>query len=233
MHKSFIIALSLAFAFSFMTSIVLAAGSDTCQPVFGGGPSCLQSNQITISKQVLNPQTQNFVSNLGPNDPTFSLQDPISFKITVTNNLSIPLSNIKVLDRFPKLVDFVSGQGNFDKNTHLLSFTIDTIKAKSSRDFVLQSKIVATSSQQSITCVVNQVSAFVNQVTSIGNSQFCINNNQPANTSNDSPTTTKGGLPIYPPTKATKTPGTGPETLSLFALIPMAAAGFFLRRKSK
>jgi hypothetical protein len=42
--------------------------------------------------------------------------------------------------------------------------------------------------------------------------------------------TTKGGLPVYTPTKATETPATGPETIALMSLIPMAAAGFLLKR---
>lgn len=46
-------------------------------------------------------------------------------------------------------------------------------------------------------------------------------------------TTTKGGLPVYAPAQATNTPGTGPEALGLLSLIPAAAAGIFLRRKTK
>jgi hypothetical protein len=42
--------------------------------------------------------------------------------------------------------------------------------------------------------------------------------------------TTKGGLPVYEPTKTTQTPATGPEAFALISLIPMAAGGFLLRR---
>lgn len=47
------------------------------------------------------------------------------------------------------------------------------------------------------------------------------------------PPTTKGGLPVDTPPPATQTPGTGPEALGLLSLIPAAAAGIFLRRKTK
>jgi len=55
----------------------------------------------------------------------------------------------------------------------------------------------------------------------------------PPTTVNQPPATTKGGLPVYTPTPATQTPGTGPEALGLLSLIPAAAAGIFLRRKTK
>lgn len=45
--------------------------------------------------------------------------------------------------------------------------------------------------------------------------------------------TTKGGLPVYEPTKATETPSTGPEAFGLITLLPAAAAGIWLRRKTK
>ena len=45
--------------------------------------------------------------------------------------------------------------------------------------------------------------------------------------------TTKGGLPVYEPTKADVTPPTGPEALALVTLIPAAALGFYLRKKTK
>lgn len=51
--------------------------------------------------------------------------------------------------------------------------------------------------------------------------------------------TTKGGLPagrqgvsVQKPTNPKETPATGPETLGLLALLPAAAAGFYLRKKS-
>jgi len=43
---------------------------------------------------------------------------------------------------------------------------------------------------------------------------------------------TKGGLNVQKPTNVSKTPATGPETIGLISLIPMAAAGFYLRKKT-
>jgi hypothetical protein len=46
------------------------------------------------------------------------------------------------------------------------------------------------------------------------------------------PAQTKGGLKVQPPSKATTTPATGPEMLGIIALVPAAAAGLWLRRKT-
>ena len=50
---------------------------------------------------------------------------------------------------------------------------------------------------------------------------------QPAN-----PPQTKGGLPVYDSQTATTTPATGPETFALISMIPVALAGWYLRKKA-
>jgi hypothetical protein len=53
----------------------------------------------------------------------------------------------------------------------------------------------------------------------------------PAKPQPTNPPTTKGGLPVHPPTQTKTTPPTGPEALSVIGLIPMAAAGWYIRKK--
>lgn len=116
-------------------------------------------------------------------------------------------------------------------------------------------------SNQSVVCVVNQSTMTASNMTSQDNAGFCIekgapvptqtpnnpsnptNPNNPSNPSNPTnpstpsnpvnPPTTKGGLPVFPPTQAKTTPQTGPEALSLIGLIPSAVGGLMLRRKTK
>lgn len=47
------------------------------------------------------------------------------------------------------------------------------------------------------------------------------------------PPTTKGGQPVYQPAPSQQTPGTGPETLALFGLLPTGALGYLLRKKTR
>lgn len=45
--------------------------------------------------------------------------------------------------------------------------------------------------------------------------------------------TTKGGLPVLPPSQQKTTPPTGPEMLGLLTLLPAGALGYYLRKKTK
>ena len=56
---------------------------------------------------------------------------------------------------------------------------------------------------------------------------------QPTVTPTPQKTQTKGGQTVAPASTVKTTPPTGPEALGLISLIPMAAAGFYLRRKGK
>jgi|GEM_PF-4348100 len=53
-----------------------------------------------------------------------------------------------------------------------------------------------------------------------------------SNTKTVLPQQTKGGLPINKPTPTKTAPATGPEVFGLIGLIPAAAAGFYLRKKT-
>lgn len=46
-------------------------------------------------------------------------------------------------------------------------------------------------------------------------------------------TETKGGFAVQKTSTPSTTPATGPEAFGLISLIPAAAAGFYLRRKTK
>ena len=68
----------------------------------------------------------------------------------------------------------------------------------------------------------------------------CVQNKITSPTATPTPTTppppanqSKGGLPIQPAPVTKTTPATGPEALGLISLIPMAAAGFYLRKKTQ
>jgi hypothetical protein len=55
----------------------------------------------------------------------------------------------------------------------------------------------------------------------------------PAGAKLPTPAKTKGGLPVHSPAAVKTTPATGPEAFGLLGLIPAAAAGFWLRNKTR
>ena len=207
-----------------------ASASTSCQPIYGGGETCVQVGNISINKTVKNPTTGSFVDNLSVNDPKYSPASTVNFQITVTNTGNGNISSTTVKDTFPNYVTFVSGPGSFDSNSKVLTFTVENLAAGASQIFNVSAKIVDQNSlpaDQGVTCVVNQVNATSNDnQQSSDNSQFCIEKpTQPG-------TTTKGGLKVFPAPAVVTTPATGPEMLPLIGLIPSGLFGIFLRKKA-
>ncbi len=227
MTKAFLSVFALA-TFALMASVQGVRADTACQPIYGGGQTCVQVGNVLINKTVQNPQTGSFVDNLNINDPKFAPASSVKFNITVTNTGSSTINKTTVKDTLPGFVSFVSGPGSFDSNTKVLTFDVNDLKAGESKTFTVTAKIVdggQLPSDQGITCVVNQALATSeNGQQSSDNSQFCIQKPVLGET--------KGGLKVFPAPAVTTTPATGPEMLPLIGLIPTGVFGFILRKKS-
>lgn len=209
----------------------------SCQPIYGGGETCVQIGKVLINKMVLNPQTNVFVDNLGINDPKFGPDFIVTFKLDITNTGQTKISKVDVRDIFPQFVKFQTGPGNFDSNSKTLNFSLDNLEPNEIRTFTLFGRVVSQnelSADSGIVCVVNQAIAqgSENSGQSQDNSQLCIQKQVLGATPTPIPGVTKGGLKVFPQPKVITTPPTGPEMLPLIGLIPSGIAGFFLRRKS-
>lgn len=218
---------SIISLFLVLLSSGTALADTSCQPVYGGGQNCITVGKVLVNKTVQNPQTGQFVDNLGPNDPKFSPNQNVIFNVSITNTGSTTIPQVTVKDVFPGFVTFVSGPGNFDNSTRILTFSESNVNPNETRTETLQVKVVDVSqlpASDMVTCVVNQASITASDTSmSQDNSGFCIQKQQ---------ATTKGGLPVFPAPKATTTPSTGPELFSLIGLLPAGLSGWFLRRKS-
>ena len=214
----------------FSFTIPLKAFADTlCQPIYGGGQTCTTSSNISIDKKVLNPKTNSMVDNLGINDPRYQPNFIATFQIKIVNTGNSTLSKVDIKDIFPQYISFAGGDGSFDSNTKTVSISISNLNSNETRTFNVLGRIAAKDQlPQGTVCVVNLATATAdNSQTSQDNTQFCIEKN-------DAPApVTKRGFPILSPVPVSVSPPTGPESLALFSLIPIALAGFFLRRKSK
>lgn len=214
----------------------LKSFADTsCQPIYGGGQSCITTNNIVINKTILNPQTNQFVDNLGINDPKYQPGFIANFQISVTNTGVTNVSEVNVKDIFPQYVNFGSGAGTFDSNTNTLSFNLTNLAPNETRTYGIVGKVFNADqipvAQGSVVCVVNQAIAMVNNANvSQDNAQLCIE--KPSTTTTTTVTAVKGGFPVLSSVPTISAPATGPEALALFAMIPTGLAGWFLRRKS-
>lgn len=225
MKKLFIITavVFLISRFSFLISHLPKAYADTsCQPIYGGGQSCITTNNIIVNKTVLNPQTNQFVDSLSINDPRYQPGFIATFQISITNAGNSNLSRVDVRDIFPQYVSFSSGAGSFDPNTNTLSFSLTDLAPNETRRYTVLGRVFNAGqmpvASESVVCVVNQAIAMVNgNNVSQDNAQFCIEK-------------TKGGFPVLSSVPTTSAPATGPEALALLALVPSGIAGWLMIR---
>lgn len=207
---------------------VLPSPSPVCSPLFNGGPTCQQSDLVSLNKKILSPKVaanketilndNDFVENVTQKDTQYTPGTPTAFRLYVANKTKRELKDVVVSDVFPQnFLTFVTGPGNFDVKTHTFSTKV-TLKANETKKITIQ---VLTASSDEITrnnsplCTINVATAVVNNKTSQDNSMLCVDLGQGSISSNTSqfptqpqtptPTTkpnpplTKGGLPVVSP----------------------------------
>src|SRR3989344_6423472 len=144
-----------------ISSAKAEAATVTCQPIYGGGRSCIQSGNVSINKRVFAPNG-NLVDNLGINDTKFGPEGLITFQISVTNTGNTQIATVQVRDIFPQYVDFSSGAGNYDSGSKTLSFDISNLNSSETRTFTVVGKVAKAEGlpvDKGIVCVVNQATA--------------------------------------------------------------------------
>ena len=220
-----------------LTSTAFADGETNCQPIYGGGQTCVTNGQINLNKTVLHPNNNSYVDNLTISDPKFGPDNTVTFQLTVKNTGNGPINKVTVKDVFPQYVTFNGGAGNYDANSKTLSFDTN-LNAGESKTFTISGKVVSSNDLPNGTvCVVNQ--AFVNtdnNQSAQDNAQFCIEKpgvNPTPTPTTVQPGTTKGGLKVFPSPKIVTTPPTGPEALPVIGIVLSAISGFILRKKAK
>ena len=187
-----------------------------CQPIYGGGEVCLVSPDITVNKQVANPQTNKFVEHLNINDTKHGPNSIVNFRITVRNTRTSDINNIEIKDIFPQYLLFDKGPGDFNSNTKTLSFKIDKLKQNESKTFTISGKVVPQNElPQEPVCIFNRaIVAFDGKDQTSDNTQFCVQ---------------RIGVTPVPPLQVT--PPTGPSVLPLLAFGITGAIGFILKRR--
>lgn len=230
MKKQLISLLAVGLLFANITPSAIASGESNCQVVYGGGETCNPQIKFTINKMVQKPGKGggDFVDNLTLNDPRFSGNQNVNFKIVIENTGNTKITDLSVVDTFPSLVTFVAGSGSFDKNNNTLSFTIGSLEAGKKVEYIITGKTFEEKNlpnNQAVTCVVNNVKAKDSSGSeATDSSQLCIEKN------------VLGAVPtpqVFVQIPPKSIPATGPEMLPLLGLIPAGITGFYLRRKSR
>lgn len=243
MYRRILILLLLAVCGLLTPSTINAQQTPNCRPLFGGGPSCVQSGKLTLDKKIRHPGTNQFIDNAEVSDLTFSPDQAVVFQVTVRNTDTKALEDITVTDIFPQYVAFTRGPGQFDHATGTLTYEIANLAAGQTNTITLEGKVSPLNALPNASgpiCAVNQATATQGRNTGSDNAQFCIQRSGTTTPQTPQPgQTTQGvtpGQPQQPPVLSTPnmtvSPKTGPEMLSLIGLIPAGLTGFYLRRKT-
>lgn len=193
-----------------------------CQPIYGGGQSCVSSN-VSIEKDVVNPATNTDVHDLGQNDPLFHGGDTVIFHITIRNTGSNQMGGATVTDTFPQYLTFASGPGTFDPGTGSLSFQIGPLAPNQSATYTVMGKVVDASQLPSVqpNCVVNEAVVVTNdQQSAQDSSQFCL----------AAPSVSVSS--VAPP-QVIQTPATGASSIATLLLLPLGITGYVVQRFAK
>lgn len=229
-----IIIICLTSNFYFLSSESAYANS-SCQPIYGGGPTCFSIGGLVLDTTVMNPQTSKMVNSLNINDPKYKPGSLVTFQVKLTNTTNSTFPEINVKEAFPPYVNYLTGDGNFDASTKILSFKVNNLEPNKPITYTILGRVVDADQlpgEHSISCVANQVDAEVlDPASAKSTSGFCIEKGlTPIPTK---AVMQKSGFPVMPPPTISKTPATGSESLILFSLIPTGILGWFLRKKSK
>lgn len=167
--------LFLTFLFT-QTKAVKASGTENCVPVYGGGVQCPRAGQVLIEKKVRNPSTGIFVDNLGLSDPMYSPGQVVIYHIIVQNTGDDNISSVSVTDRIPQFVELVSGVGNYDSNTRLMTFQTGEIASGSTQTFEIKVRVVDAGQlpDGKTVCPINTVDAQSPSQSDHVESEFCI-----------------------------------------------------------
>ncbi len=151
MNKKLAVA-TISAATTLALSIKPVMGAVSCVAQYGGqyGQVCVTTGQIQINKEVLDPQNNKFVDNLGLTAHRFAPSEEVKFRLTIKNVGDNTLNNIQVTDTLPSFLEQIAGEP--------YSFQIDTLKVGDSVQKELKAKVVNVDklpSDKTVICDVN------------------------------------------------------------------------------
>jgi uncharacterized repeat protein (TIGR01451 family) len=218
-----LITLSIVFAFAALLINVQSVNAD-CKALYGGGEECPPSHNFNIDKKVQTPGkgAGAYVDSLSVNDPKYSPNQNVTFRLVVTNTGNQTIPTLTVVDTFPQYLTYVSGEGSYNSGNRTLTFNISNLEAGKSREFIIVAKLANENmlpSDKATICLVNHASVTDNSNQNTDSAQFCVQKQVLGK--------------VFPAPDVKSQPATGPEMIALIGLIPAALAGFALRKRTK
>lgn len=144
--------------FLFTVNSTFASGTYGQYGQYGGVGG---QGRVMVDKLVRHPQNGEYVDNLGINDPKFSAESSVFFKIIVENTGEATLDEINVTDFLPEYLQYISG-GSYNTDTREVKFSFQNVASGERRSTILQAKVNPLSQlpvEKTILCPINKVVA--------------------------------------------------------------------------
>lgn len=177
------IALSL-FVFTFviwhLAFGIPRAYADMCTTQYGGTTTC-QPSDLTVNKQVKNPDVDSFVENLTTTDHTFPPGSDVLYRLIVKNSSGETFDPVTVKDTLPSYLEFVAGPGTYNKDTKVLEFKLEKMIAGESRTIEVLARVVSANqfpSGKSLFCVTNVAEVSALNRRDSDSAQACLQNGE-------------------------------------------------------
>jgi len=136
---------------------------------------------LTINKEVKNPITNGYVENLGSNDPKYSPNGEITFRLTIRNGSGETMNPVEVVDQLPGYLTFVSATvpSTYDAGLKRVVMTLNNLTAGETRTIELVAKLSDTNtfpSNRSLICENNysKVTSPARPAGDDDTAQFCV-----------------------------------------------------------
>lgn len=139
-----------------------------CETQYGGREVCVRTGQLQIDKEVLNPQENKFVDNLGLSDHKFAPGEEITFKLKVKNVGDATFNKVSVTDTLPSLLELTSGSTSFE----ISDLTVGEIEERE-----IKAKVTASGNfpqDKTIVCVINTAEAGSGSENDRDTAQVCL-----------------------------------------------------------
>lgn len=213
--------------------------ASSCPPIYNGGSICEQNKDFTLDKKILNPRTGVYVDTIESQELKIQTDHTAMFRLEITNLSKNTLHAITVTDILPSYMQFANASSQEVKTTATkITYQIPSLEKGKTHTITIETKVDAADAlPENTVCLANQAEAKQGSKRASDIVSFCIEKfapTLPTQTTNPSPQTetpkaSKGGLTVYPAPQTNKAPNTGPESLAIIGLLPLAFAGFKLR----
>lgn len=169
---------ALAGAVLILTAVSTKAQAKvTCWTQYGGTETCEKVGDVYLDKRVSLPRENNsgdlvFKDNLSEDEAErYEEGQLVVFEIRIKNIGDANLHKVRVDDRFPAYLEFVSGDGGWDSTNRIFSYEVTDLDVGEEETRRVTAKVVSNVTA----CVYNTAEAFPNEGTGdIDTAKLCL-----------------------------------------------------------